>query len=75
MTAAEAGIVRDLRARLRLAEERAGFLERELADTERRHARQVRYLERDKQIALERARKATDQGRFWHGLAVLRGIA
>lgn len=73
MTTSEAAVVRDLVARLRLAEERAGFLERELADCQRRHQRRVAYLERDKKVALARAQKALDWGRYWHGLALFRG--
>jgi hypothetical protein len=55
MTALERSAIRDLQARLRLAEER------------------IRYLERDKQIALGRAREARNAARFWHGVALAHG--
>ena len=37
--------------------------------------RRIAYLQRDKQMALERARKATDEARYWHGVALGRRAA
>lgn len=75
MTAQEAAIVRDLRARLLLAEEDLVRERQAAATTEARLRRRITYLERDKQSAITRARKATDAGRYWHGLALVRGSA
>ena len=75
MTPAEAAIVRDLRARLKIAQEELRALESsKRAQSERLH-RRIIYLERDKKMALERARKATDSARYWQGVCVVKDRA
>jgi hypothetical protein len=46
---------------------------RRIVDLERRleqAQRRIAYLERDKQLALRRAREATDQARYWEGVSM-----
>jgi hypothetical protein len=68
-------VILDLQARMSLLERRhaneMGHMETEL----RRARRRIAYLERDKQTALERARKATDQARYWQGVCISRRAA
>ena len=75
MTAAEAAVVRDLRARLRLAEEDIRRLNAERWALEKRLMKRISYLERDKQMALRRAQEATDVARYWQGVVIAKRSA
>ena len=72
MTSHEAAVVRDLRARLRLAQEAIRRLEAEKHAQASRYERRISYLKRDKTTALARAAEAVNSTRYWHGVALTR---
>lgn len=80
VTPHETAVVRDLLTRVRLAEEKAARLEREIAAVRSRPERRagqldkrIQQLERAKESIAKRARKAEDNARYWHGVALALG--
>jgi hypothetical protein len=73
MTFAERELMRkivNLQRRLLERDTRIAALRGQLTQERRQHERRVAYLERDKEMAIERARQAERAGAFWHGVAL-----
>jgi hypothetical protein len=68
-------VIIDLERRLEVTEHRCRLEVARVQSELDKAQRRIAYLERDKARALQRAREAVDQGRYWQGVAIARRVA